>query len=44
MDFWRFRMGFWGPLGALFGYGIGSMYDNKKKVSKGTDFELHYYH
>ena len=31
---------FGGPLGALFGYGIGSMYDNKKKVSKGTDFEL----
>tara|TARA_A100000164_G_C21882145_1_gene760835 strand:+ start:554 stop:1255 length:702 start_codon:yes stop_codon:yes gene_type:complete len=31
---------FGGPLGALFGYGIGSMFDNKQKVSNGTDFEL----
>ncbi len=31
---------FGGPLGALFGYGIGSMFDNEKRSSKGTDFEL----
>lgn len=31
---------FGGPLGALFGYGIGSMFDNKTQISKGTDFEL----
>jgi len=31
---------FGGPLGAVFGYGIGSMFDNKKQVSKGTNFEL----
>jgi len=31
---------FGGPLGALFGYGIGSMFDDKKQISKGTDFEL----
>jgi len=31
---------FGGALGALFGYGIGSMFDNKTQISKGTDFEL----
>ena len=31
---------FGGALGAIFGYGIGSMFDNKQQVSKGTDFEL----
>ena len=31
---------FGGALGALFGYGIGKMFDNKKKMSSGSDFEL----
>ena len=31
---------FGGALGALFGYGIGKMFDNKKKISSGSDFEL----
>jgi len=31
---------FGGPLGALFGYGIGSMFDDKTQISKGRDFEL----
>ena len=31
---------FGGALGALFGYGIGSMFDKKKKNLSGTDFEL----
>ena len=31
---------FGGPLGALFGYGIGNMFDTQKKASNGSDFEL----
>jgi len=31
---------FGGPIGSIFGYGVGAMLEKQKKISEGTDFEL----